>query len=227
MSDTDLGASKIINVNDFIFRQTLEFYPNLQGLTCENNVLAYQTAEGIITETLTFDLRTLPGNAWNVSPSDFINVIRINKSCNTLFGFISLLNQKAFDNILINKEELEKQISAYMELYFSAKDSISTLTEDNKSLLGNIEVLIASLPKDSLMGKTVNEKLDEYFARTKELGDSKGKGMVLELKNKNLPAITEEVPDIKTSSRAAYINVAILLYGILNIGVIIAIAFMK
>ena len=159
--------------------------------------------------------------------SDFINVIRINKSCNTLFGFISLLNQKAFDNILINKEELEKQISAYMELYFSAKDSISTLTEDNKSLLGNIEVLIASLPKDSLIGKTVNEKLDEYFARTKELGDSKGKGMVLELKNKNLPAITEEVPDIKTSSRAAYINVAILLYGILNIGVIIAIAFMK
>lgn len=227
MSDTDLGVSKIINVNDFIFRQTLEFYPNLQGLTCEDNVLTYQTEEGVIKEALTFDLRTLPGTAWNVSPQEFIRIVRINKSCKNLFNFITILNQKAFDNVVMNKDEVERQIGTYMELYFSAKDSASALTEDNRSLLGNIEVLIAGLPKETPIGSIVSEKLDEYFERTKELGDAKGKGMVLELKNKNLPSIIEEEQNIKESSRAAFINVAILLYGILNVGIIIAIAFMK
>ena len=34
-----LSKTKIININDFIFRQYLEFYPELAGLSCKENVL--------------------------------------------------------------------------------------------------------------------------------------------------------------------------------------------
>ena len=51
--------------------------------------------------------------------------------------------------------------------------------------------------------------------------------MVLELKNKNVPAIIPEEETPTKSSRAAFINIAIILYGVLNIGIILAIALMK
>jgi len=225
MSSTDLSKSKIININDFIFRQNLEFYPNLNGLSCEDNILTYTlNGEIVASEALTFDLRTLPGDAWNVISKEFIEIIKINKTCKILFNFIQLINQNAFDNIILNKEELENDITNYMNLYFNVKDSFSHLTEDNKILVSNIETMIASLPKESVIGKIVNTKLDEYFELTKTLGDTKGKSMALVLKNKNLPSLIEEEP---VKSKAGFINIAILLYGICNIGIIIAIAFMK
>lgn len=98
MSDTDLSKSRIINVNDFIFNQNLEFYPNLQGLSCNDNNLFFQKSDGtIINEPLTFDLRTLPGEAWNVSPEEFIDIIRLNKECKGLYKFIDLIQKHAFD----------------------------------------------------------------------------------------------------------------------------------
>ena len=98
MSDTDLSKSKIININDFIFRQNLEFYPNLQGLSCEDNILTLKN-NNIITDsvTLTFDLRTLPGEAWNVTPEEFIKIIKLNKECKGLYKFIELMQKYAFD----------------------------------------------------------------------------------------------------------------------------------
>ena len=93
--------------------------------------------------------------------------------------------------------------------------------------MGNIETLIATLPKETVLGKLVNQKLDEYFEITKKIGDSKGKGMVLELKNKNVPATIPEEEIPVRSSKAAFINIAIVLYGVLNIGIILAIALMK
>ena len=138
MSDTDLSKSKIININDFIFRQNLEFYPNLNGLNCEDNILTYkENGEIVANETLTFDLRTLPGDAWNVSSREFIEIIKINKTCKNLFSFIQIINQNAFDNIILNKEDLENKITNYMNLYFSVKDSFTNLTEDNKILISN------------------------------------------------------------------------------------------
>lgn len=98
MSDTDLNKSKIINVNDFIFNQNLEFYPNLQGLQCNDNNLIYQRKDGtVINVPLTFDLRTLPGEAWNVNPEEFIEIIKINKECKGLYKFIDLLERNAFE----------------------------------------------------------------------------------------------------------------------------------
>ena len=224
-----LSKTKIININDFIFRQYLEFYPALQGLTCKENVLYLQeNGEIVASETLTFDLRTLPGEAWNVNAKEFMEIIKINKSCKSLEGFVNLLNQNAFMNVAMpNENSLENQVTNYMNLYFSAKDSFSELIEDNKILIGNLETLIATLPKETMLGTLINRKLDEYFEITKEIGDSKGKGMVLELKNKNVPAIIPKEETPTKSSRAAFINIAIILYGVLNIGIILAIALMK
>ena len=224
-----LNETKVIYMNDYMFRQYLEFYPNLQGLSCQKSTLYLQeNGEIVANETLTFDLRTLPGEAWNLNAKDFMEIIKINKSCKKLESFINLLNQNAFNNITLNKEQLDNEVTDYMNLYFNVKDSFHYLIEDNKILIGNIETLIATLPKETVLGNLVNQKLDEYFEITKEIGDSKGKGMVLELKNKNVPAILpeEEMP-ITRSSKAAFINIAIILYSVLNIGIILAIALMK
>ena len=223
-----LSKTKIININDFIFRQYLEFYPELAGLSCKENVLYLkENGEIVANETLTFDLRTLPGEAWNVDAKTFMEIIKINKSCKKLESFINLLNQNAFNNFTIDKDALDTEVTDYMNLYFSIKDSFHFLTEDNKILIGNIETLIATLPKETVLGNLVNQKLDEYFEITKKIGDSKGKGMVLELKNKNVPSIIPEEEAPTRSSKAAFINIAIILYGVLNIGIILAIALMK
>ena len=222
-----LSKTKIININDFIFRQYLEFYPELAGLSCKENVLYLkENGEIVANETLTFDLRTLPGEAWNVDAKTFMEIIKINKSCKKLESFINLLNQNAFNNFTIDKDTLDTEVTDYMNLYFSIKDSFSYLIEDNKILIGNIETLIATLPKETALGTLVNQKLDEYFEITKEFGDTKGKGMVLELKDKNVPAIIPEEEHTRTS-KAAFVNIAIILYGVLNIGIILAIALMK
>ena len=94
MGDTDLSKSKIININDFIFRQNLEFYPNLNGLSCEDNTL-YLKDKGktIDSVLLTFDLRTLPGDAWNTDPQEFLNIIKLNKDCKGLYSFIDLMEK--------------------------------------------------------------------------------------------------------------------------------------
>ncbi len=99
MSDTDLSKSKIININDFIFRQNLEFYPNLNGLSCEDNVLILKENGNVIAqETVTFDLRTLPGHVWNYDAKKFMEVIRFNKECLTLGDVADYINEHANDN---------------------------------------------------------------------------------------------------------------------------------
>lgn len=224
---TNLSETKVVNMNDFIFRQNLEFYPNLQGLTVEDNNLIYKTnGEILLKEPLTFDLRTLPGDVWLVSPKEFIEIIKMNKTCRSLVAFRDLLNGKAFDQVVISNAELENSITNYMNLYFSMKESFHSLVDDNKILLNNIETLIATLPKETLIGTIVNNKLDAYLEMTKTMGDEKGKTMALTLKNKNLPSLIEEEEPM-TLPKAGYINIAILLYGIINIGIILAIAFMK
>ena len=106
MSDTDLSKSRIININDFIFRQNLEFYPNLEGLMCEDNVLYLKENDQVIdSEALTFDLRTLPGEVWNVTPSKFLEIIRLNKECKGLYKFIELMKEHAYEKVLNSESE--------------------------------------------------------------------------------------------------------------------------
>lgn len=218
LNQNSISKTKIININDFIFRQYIEFYPQLQGLSCKENTLYLKENDQIVaSEILTFDLRTLPGEAWNVDAKTFIENIKINKSCKQLEEFLNLLNSSAYNNIILDKEQLNNQVTNYMNLYFSVKDSFHYLTEDNNILIGSLETLIASLPKETPLGSLINQKLDEY----------KGKGMILELKNKNVPAIIPEEEPITRSGKAAFVNVAIILYAVLNIGIILAIALMK
>ena len=228
VNQNGISKTKIININDFIFRQYIEFYPELQGLNCKENTLYLKENNEIVaSEVLTFDLRTLPGEAWNVDAKTFIENIKINKSCKQLEGFLNFLNSSAYNNITLDKEQLNNQITNYMNLYFSVKDSSHYLTEDNRILIGSLDTLIANLPKETPIGLLINQKLDEYFEITKEIGDTKGKGMVLELKNKNVPAIIPEEEPTRKLGKAAFVNVAIILYAVLNIGIILAIALMK
>ena len=86
-SNSGLSKTKIININDFIFRQYLEFYPELQGLSCKDNTLYLEEQNEIIaSETLTFDLRTLPGEAWNVDAKTFMEIISMDSYDGTLTG---------------------------------------------------------------------------------------------------------------------------------------------
>ena len=221
----DLSKSKIMYINDFIFRQNLEFYPNLKGLNVDENILIYSTPEQKVNEALTFDLRTLPGEVWELTPNKFIDIIKTNKDCKSLFSFIEIINKYAFEQVIINANDLELKINNYLKLYFKIKESFNNLTEDNKILISNIDNLIATIPHDTAIGNYINKKLDEYYELTKTIGDEKGKSMALVLKNKNLPSLIEEEP-IKIG-KAGFINVAILIYGLINIGIIIAIALLK
>ena len=92
-----ISKTKIININDFIFRQYLEFYTELKGLSCKDNTLYLQENDNIVaSETLTFDLRTLPGEAWNVDARKFMDIIKLNKECSKLDDFIKLLTEDYF-----------------------------------------------------------------------------------------------------------------------------------
>lgn len=225
MNGTDLNGSKIININDFIFRQNLEFYPNLRGLSCDDNVITW-VKDGTVEASvpLTFDLRVLPGDAWLVTPAEFINILKLNKECKKLYSFIDLIQTHCFDTFIKpGFNDLESQIKNYMRLYFTAKES-NKLTEDNVTILNQVANNIAVLPEESYLKDLINSEIDKYFAATKELG--KNIEPADELKQGPVRALVkkEETPK---SSRAAFINVAVLLYGILNIGIILAIALMK
>lgn len=104
--DDDLAKSRIINVNDFIFRQNLEFYPNLRGLSCEDNVLTLkENGEYVDSEILTFDLRTLPGEAWLSNPLEFMETIKINKRCQNMHDFLDIMNK--YGNVPFTPKESE------------------------------------------------------------------------------------------------------------------------
>jgi len=118
--------------------------------------------------------------------------------------------------------DLESAVKHYMELYFIAKDS-PYLTEDNRTLLGQVSNNIATLPEKSYMKTLINSEIDKYFATTKELGGNLNNAD--ELKQGPVRALVKK--EEPRSTRAAFINVAVLLYGILNIGIILAIALMK
>ncbi len=122
--------------------------------------------------------------------------------------------------------DLKHEIDVGMERYFNAKDNFNLLTEDNKMLIGKAEQYIANLPEGSEIKALIDHKLDTYSEKSRNLGDTKNMNLAFNLKQEQALVRTkkEEHP---YSSRAAFVNIAILIYGILNIGFILAIALMK
>lgn len=126
----------------------------------------------------------------------------------------------------MNKEILMEDINSHMKRYFNAKDNFNLLTEDNKMLIGKVEQYIANLPEGSEIKTLINEQIDEYSSETKSLGDTKSMNLAYDLKQgQALVRVKKE--NTEYSSRAAFINIAILLYGVLNIGFILATALLK
>ena len=119
-----------------------------------------------------------------------------------------------------------------MRTYFIAKDS-TNLTENNKILLSQAEFVISSLPDDSDMKKIINEIIDREFDNTKMMGNTKSLAVADSLKQQGqapvraLTLVKKEEYPLASNNKAAFINIAILLYGIVNVGLIMAIALMK
>lgn len=126
-----------------------------------------------------------------------------------------------------NPNSLEQVVSSYMDTYFNSKDNSQYLTSDNQMLLGQVEMHIASLPTTSPLKKIIDTKIDNYYATTKELGKTNSMNNADELRQQANPTRMLIKTEAPKSSRSAFINVAVLLYGIINIGFIIAIAFLK
>ncbi len=231
MGENDLSKSKIININDFIFRQNLEFYPNLNGLKCNENILTYsENGEVLASEVLTFDLRTLPGNNWNLNPLEFMDMIRLNKNCIALIDTADFINKHAFDHFFepgTNENNFDlKTIKKRTEIYYEASNNTDFLCEAANYSLGYFSSnVIVPFDEGRFSGSLINESIEEgknnYLALHPE---KKAKARVLELTSPNLPVPFKEE---ETPTKAGFINIAILLYGIINIGMILAIAFMK
>ncbi len=115
---------------------------------------------------------------------------------------------------------LEETVNKYMDCYFDAVDNAHYLDEYNRNLIKRVELGIANIPENSELKHLINKKLDEYYDKNKHLGNTESMNIADELKltrtkKENLPA------------KSGFVNIAILLYGIINIGVIVAIALMK
>lgn len=126
-----------------------------------------------------------------------------------------------------NNNNLKDEISNGMATYFEAKDSFNFLTSENKILVTNTENSIAKLPDNSPVKQYINQELDNYYERTKEMGNISSMNNVDELRQGGPVRALVKTEEPPASSRAAFINIAILLYGVINIGIILAIAFMK
>ena len=124
---------------------------------------------------------------------------------------------------------MQEEIKEYMDMYFKAKDNTNFLTEDTKVLLSQTEFYIASLPEQAEIKKIIDGIIDDKFADTKMLGDVASLAGVDELKQQGpvRALVKKEEYPLATSSKAAFINIAILLYGIVNVGLVLAIALMK
>ncbi len=216
-------------LNELIFKKNLEFHPNLNELTCEKDTLIYKMSGNVISsEVLTFDLRYLPGDAWNVTPGEFMRTIRLNKDCKALTSFHELI-KNVLNNSPINPEDLAHQVDIHMNRYFNAKDNAHLLIEENKILLEQIEYDITTIPVGIPLKDLIDKKLDEYANKNKELGNTGNVLFVDDLKQQANPlALTRTKNEsYPLSSKAAFVNIAILLYGILNVGVILALALIR
>lgn len=247
----DLNKSRIININDFIFRQNQEFYPNLQELTCEDNVLIYKINGAIVArETVTFDLRTLPGHVWNYPAKKFMEVIKFNKDCLTLADAADFINENAFNNVItpqninqgITRTYTNEEIVEKTRIFFEGinnienKNTSTDLTEAAQANVKKYELGVMVPYNDGKLNSNFmnaikvgeeiyhnehpnKEQTSTDLTRTAEMQALHGDGPKLALVKK------EEHP--LSMHKAGYVNVAILIYGMINIGIIVAIALIK
>lgn len=113
--------------------------------------------------------------------------------------------------------ELDKQL----QKYFLAKENSDLLNENNKILLSNVDTAIALLPEESPLKKYIYEEMDKHYSQTSDLANTKSFTRV-----RALPA-TIKTPNNLPPSKVAFVNIAIIIYAVLNIGIILAIALMK
>jgi len=222
--------NNVININDYIFKQNLEFYPNLNSITCEDNTLIFSVNGEVIDNVeLSFDLRTLPGNIWNLEPQEFINMIKLNKDCLSLINMAdyikSHLNDTTFSDEF-NGYHLEN-IKGFTTRYYEGLNNKDRLCEAANLSLGYFATkIIGPFEDNTLPNGPIKESMEsgkqDYAALHPET-----KAKSLERTLIKFPITIPEEHEEVSTSKAGFINLAILIYGMVNIGVIIALALLK
>lgn len=121
------------------------------------------------------------------------------------------------------KNELAYEVSKNMEKYYKMKEQAHRLNEPNKMLIGQTEDTMANLPENSNIKKMINTNLEEHD-RAYNTGINNTKELMVV--PQNYPVLVRKQEE-KSFNRAGFINAAILLYGMINVGIIVAIALMK
>lgn len=127
-----------------------------------------------------------------------------------------------------NLPTLNEEIIRDMQVYFNAKENSRFLTEDNRILVSSTEYYISSVPNNHPVKQLINNEINNYYLKAKELGQEENRNNADELRQSSRSRALvkkEEMPIV--SKRAAFINIAILIYGSLNIGFILALALLK
>lgn len=127
-----------------------------------------------------------------------------------------------------NPPTLNEEIIRDMQVYFNAKENSRFLTEDNRILVSSTEYYISSVPNNHPVKQLINNEINNYYLKAKELGQEENRNNADELRQSSRSRALvkkEEMPIV--SKRAAFINIAILIYGSLNIGFILALALLK
>lgn len=136
------------------------------------------------------------------------------------------MNQN-YNNSANKTTDLNFEIENGMKTYFKAKEKSRYLTEDNRTILGNLEYFISSIPNNHPFKQVINNSINQYYLRAKQAGEAENRNNADELRQTGQVRALVKQEETLPSRRAAFINVAILIYGSLNIGFILAIALLK
>ncbi len=133
-----------------------------------------------------------------------------------------------------------EDVKVEMDRYIRGRLNMKYLTEDNKTLVGQTLNYINNLPEGTELKSTIDMYKLEYYKKAKQSNSPNELEIAdelmqiqntqeLKLTNNDGPklALVKKEESYPLASKAAFINVAILLYGMLNIGFIIAIAILR
>lgn len=121
-------------------------------------------------------------------------------------------------------EALKNKVEKGMDLYFEMKENQHILNEPNKMLLAQVENVMAELNNNAIKSY-IDNRLESYD-QTHDVGYNNTANIPI-IKESHPLVRTRTNPEVVKTQSAGFINAAILLYGIINIGIILAIAFMK
>ena len=131
----------------------------------------------------------------------------------------------------MTQKELNTKIETdFMPAYYELKERKNDLIDTHRSAIGTLEYNFTTIPKNYPLGNLIDKSLMDYELK------NKGTETVRSFEayqTKNLPVVQkstsllEEKSYTRVRTKTGFVNIVVILYGILNIGMILAMAIMK